>query len=118
MIDKRFSSQEFDARGLDTSAARKLAGQLRREVEKALHEVVACEFLQIIDRLNTMGHSLRACGRQKVGELAYRDYGPSGRSEACRLRLAVDTVVSAGYAHLLTEDELASTSSAEDASDR
>jgi len=99
MIDKRFSSGAFASRGLDSEAARELADQLADEIANEMHEVVKHHFLKIVGRLNTLGHTLKL-DVSKPGEITFRDDREDESGYHCKLRLAYDSIVSSGYAHL------------------
>jgi hypothetical protein len=92
----KYSKQQFAERGIDSSAARQLAGELENDVAAELHAVVSAAFLKIIDGLNAQGHNLALCGEAKVGDISFRD---EPQEDFCFLRLACDTVISAGYAN-------------------
>ena len=99
MIDERFSAKKFDQLGLDSDAAGRLAQLLAEEVTAELHAVIEPAFRAIVDRVNQMGHNL---GVEEIGpgEITFRDDREDEDGYHCRLRLAVDTIVSSGYAHL------------------
>jgi len=99
MIDERFAAGKFKALGIDTPAAKKLTEELADEVNTELHEVVAAGAKDIVDRLNEMGHELKV-EEFNLGSVSFRDDFEDDNGYHCRLRLAVDTVVSSGYAHL------------------
>jgi len=103
MIDERFSASSFASRGLDTEAARELADLLAEEVQREMHRVIEAHFLEIIGRLNSMGHSLKPEYPATPGDLPYRDEWEDESGYHCRLRVGLDTVVSTGYAHLATD---------------
>ena len=102
MIDERFSLDAFERCGKDTSEAAELACSLKQEVLEEMHETVMAAFGGIVSRLNEMGHGLRPYIAPVAGELSYRDDSGEEESEdyVCGLRLAYDSVVSAGYAHI------------------
>ena len=104
MIDNRFAADSFRRLGKGTSAAKLLADELSREVTSQLQEVIADKMRQIVAQLNTLGHQLRPYGRERVGEVNYRDDHYGDTEYQCNLRLSVDLVISAGYAHILEYD--------------
>jgi hypothetical protein len=109
-IGNRFSASEFARLGLDSEAAAVLA----LELEQAVGEQVFVRLKQvvqaIVQELNELGHSL-SLDEEQIGD-PLRPIGISFRDEAegasgvarCKLRLAFDVTVSAGYAHL--DDDL------------
>jgi hypothetical protein len=100
MIDERFSKAEFDRRGLDSPGARALADQLSEEVLAELQPVLRNEMMRIVGKLNAMGHQLKPFYEEAPGEWAFRDDAEDETGYHCRLRLALDCVVSTGFAHL------------------
>ena len=110
MIDDRFSSAAFEALGLDTSEARERADLLADEVYRQVYPVVEARMREIVNQLNAMGHNLHFAGSTPgdisyPGEVDYRDERSDAEGCHYRLRLAVNTVVSTGYAHLISELE-------------
>lgn len=98
----KFSKSTFDRLGFDSPEAKSLAEQLQADVMLELHQAVLPVLHAIVAHLNTQGHCLTLYD-EGPGEVAYRDIsGP----EECKLRLACDIVVSAGYGHLLSADQL------------
>jgi len=105
MVDKRFSSAAFEACGLDSDAARKLADLLADEIQKELHKMLTAKLLIIIERLNGMGHRLKLAYPPVPGEISYSDEWEDETGYHCKMRVALDTVVSTGYAHLIMADD-------------
>lgn len=93
----RFSRQAFEARGIDTNAARQLADELEGVVLAELHAAVRERLQQVVTQLNSLGHALDPAIDEVPGDLEYRDE----RDGTCRLRLGCNMVVSAGYAHTI-----------------
>jgi hypothetical protein len=100
MVDERFSYNAFEARGLDTQAARDLADVLADEIQQEMHNLIVEHFLTIIERLNQMGHKLKPLYPPRPGDFAYRDDWEDESGYHCKLRVAWDSVVSTGYAHM------------------
>lgn len=102
MLDERYSRAAFEKAGLDTSEAATLAASLQDDILVELDAVVRDRFFQIVSRLNGMGHQLKPYTQPVPGELSFRDdSGEEGtESYRCLLRIAIDYVVSAGFAHL------------------
>jgi hypothetical protein len=105
MIDKRFSSRAFESHGIDTEGARRLADTLADEIQQELHKVIEPRFMEIVANLNAMGHDLKLYDQVEPGGIAFRDDMETGSGYKCKLRVAFDTVVSTGYAHLYTDEE-------------
>lgn len=105
MVDERFSSESFDALGLDSEAAKELSELLADETLKEIHVVAESAFQKIIERLNKMGHNLKLEYSAIPGDISYRDDWKDRSGYHCKLRLGLDIIVSAGYAHLISEDE-------------
>lgn len=106
MIDERFSSAAFEARGRDTEASRELADLLADEIQKEMHEVILVHFAKLVGRLNAIGHALKPEYAPVPGDLSYRDDCEGESGYHCRLRVGFDTVVSVGYAHLISGDDI------------
>jgi hypothetical protein len=92
---EKFSKQQFLLRGTDTTAAQKLADELQEAVAQEMHQTVLAKFSTIVEELNALGHHLVPYDEIAVGDLTFRDEPTEGD---CRLRLACDVVISAGYA--------------------
>jgi len=105
MIDSRFSAEAFKKAGLDTPKARKLADALAREVEAEVKRHLSESVEAVVNRLNRLGHRLRLVGDEPDG-LSFRDEDDAVAGSPTRLRLAVDFVVSTGYAHMKTIEEV------------
>jgi hypothetical protein len=99
---EKYSKQQFDSLGRNTTGARRLADELQADVNEELHAAVLPAFLKIVDRLNATGHNLTPYEPIAAGDIAFRDELPDGD---CHLRLACDVVISAGYADTMSEDE-------------
>ncbi|MEW5980558.1 MAG: hypothetical protein AB1898_32645 [Acidobacteriota bacterium] len=112
MIDERFSEAAFSQLGLDTDASRRLADLLRDEIQRELHTAIDARLRELVDRINSMGHRLKLEYAPIPGEISYRHDWKDETGYQCRLRVAVDTVVSTGYAHLIdpveTNDQIPS----------
>jgi hypothetical protein len=104
MLDERFSASAFASCGLDSEEARALADLLAEEVEKEMQVVVEPHFADIIKRLNEMGHQLKP-EVVALGELTYRDDYEDEQGYHCKLRVAFDSTISTGYAHLISTSE-------------
>jgi hypothetical protein len=104
MIDKRFSAEAFISVGIDTDEAQKLADLLAEEVAKELHEITNAKVIEIVEKLNSMGHSLKPEYEPKIGDISFRDNFFENEKYQCRLRLGIDTVISTGYSHLIDFD--------------
>jgi hypothetical protein len=105
MVDQRFSSSAFESCGLDSDEARKLADLLAIEVEMEMQEAVKTKLSAIVGRLNEMGHNLKP-EQIALGVLSYRDDYEDAQRYHCKLRVAVDVIISTGYAHLTSSDPL------------
>ncbi len=91
---EKYSKQQFESRGLNTSEARKLADELQDDVSREIHITVFEEFRKIIDALNAKGHNLQVYEEIRIGDIPFRDVSKDGQ---CNLRLACDVVISAGF---------------------
>jgi hypothetical protein len=100
---EKYSKHQFEARGLDTNAARELADELQEDILKEIHEAVLAAFLQVAESLNAQGHSLTPYGEIAAGDISFRDKSGDGQ---CNLRLSCDVVISAGYSHTVAADKI------------
>jgi hypothetical protein len=104
MVDERFSEERFFSFGVDTNEARRLADELAVEIQAELHAVVSLKISEIIERLNSMGHSLFP-DKIAPGDISYIDLRHDVKGqEQYRLRVGFDSVVSTGYAHMLSAE--------------
>jgi hypothetical protein len=99
MIDDRFSAASFAAKGLNTKQSLELAYELGTEIQDELHAVITDHLLKIVGRLNAMGHNLKLFDPPVPGDISYRDDWKDDSGYHCKLRVAVDTVISTGYSH-------------------
>lgn len=102
MLDERYSRSAFEVAGLDTPEAADLAASLQDDILVELDAAVRDAFLQIVRRLDGMGHHLKPYSPPVPGDLSFRDdSGEEGtESYQCGLRVGLDCVVSTGFAHL------------------
>lgn len=98
MNHSSFSKQEFE-NCEDQLAARQLCDELQAAVAGELHRVILPAFEGIIRALNAEGHRLLPF-EVSVDDIAYRDEPVENQ---CRLRVACDVVISAGYADLQSD---------------
>ena len=99
---EKYSKEQFESLGRNSTAAPQLADQLQADVNEELYAVVLPAFLKIVDRLNATGHNLTEYEPVVAGEIAFRDEPTNGH---CYLRLGCDVVISAGYADTMTAAE-------------
>jgi hypothetical protein len=104
MIDERFAASAFSARGVNTEGSRSLADQLANAITEELQHAVGVELARIINQLNQLGHNLKP-KETALGEFSYRDDYEDETGYHCKLRVALDLVVSTGYAHVITAGE-------------
>jgi hypothetical protein len=74
---------------------RSLAEKLQEAVLRKMAPVIAEAFARVVAALNANGHNLAPYGVARPGEFMFRDESEQGQ---CRLRLACDVIISAGYA--------------------
>ena len=91
---EKYSKLQFETRGIDSPAARKLADELQDDVAKEIHDSVLATFLKVVQRLNAHGHDLQPYDEISMGDISFRDEPVEGQ---CFLRLACDSTISAGY---------------------
>lgn len=106
MLDERFSAEAFAVCGLNTKQSLQLAKDLASEIQNELHIAITSKLLNIVERLNGMGHNLKLYGPPIPGDISYRDAVEDESGYHCKLRVGVDTVISTGYAHLCTDQPL------------
>lgn len=109
-IDDRFNATAFRAaQAKGAIAARELADQLQEEILLDMQPLLASKLAEIVAALNDRGHDLRECYPAVPGELHFRDDQELGGNYQCKLRVALDATVSAGYADTIdTGEELIS----------
>ena len=105
-IDERFSKAAFVAAGLDTDASRALADDLADLVEWQLMDVVARGLAAIIETLNGLGHSLQKMTDSPPDNISYRDESQDLETHQCNLRVAYDSIISTGFSHLESLEDL------------
>ena len=101
MIDERFAASAFSAHGVDTEGSRSLADQLTSAITEEMQHAVEVELARIVSRLNQLGHNLKP-KEIALSEFSYRDDYEDDSGYHCKLRVALDLVVSTGYAHVIT----------------
>jgi hypothetical protein len=99
MIDERFSAASFAAKELNTKQSLELAYELETEIQDELHAVITDHLHKIVARLNAMGHNLKLFDPPAPGDISYRDDWEDDSGYHCKLRVAVDTIISTGYSH-------------------
>lgn len=104
MIDERFSADAFARAGYGTKQARALSRDLQDEVQKYLDTVIQPAILDVIDRLNALGHRLSPAGELLPGDKQFSE-SCSGDDKRYKFLVAVDIVVSVGYPDTVDKDE-------------
>ena len=102
MIDERFSAEKFLECEPESDAMTSLVNDLSDTVTRDLHEGVSNVFRNIVGQLNAIGHRLRI-EELNNGSISYRDDEENQDGYRCKLRLAVDIVVSAGYSDIVED---------------
>jgi hypothetical protein len=105
MIDERFSASAFEAHGVDTEEARRLADGLAEEIQQEIYVVIEPKLREIVEKLNAMGHRLKLYEVPEPGDISFRDDAETESGYKCKLRVAFDSIVSTGYAHLVDADQ-------------
>lgn len=98
MIDDRFASAEFEKERGDRSALRERADRLAEEITQELNHALLPALEAVIEKLNSLGHSLRPYDPREPGHIAFRDDLDDESGYDCKLRVAYDFTVSTGYA--------------------
>ena len=108
MIDDQFSASAFSNAGLNTDEARQLADPLEVAVQRDLDDALQEAMSQIVAKLNSMGHNLTPQLPFESGEMMFFDHDAASDQwhKDTKLRLALDTTVSAGYHHFTAPEEL------------
>jgi hypothetical protein len=110
-IGRRFSADEFGRLGLDSEDAAVLALELEQAVGKQIFSKLKEAAENIVRELNGQGHFLVFDEEQTDDPLlpigiSFRDESAGAiGAQRCKLRLAFDLTVSAGYAHMRDEVE-------------
>jgi len=92
----RYSKVAFDAHGLDTAEAQRLADQLAYDALIEVTRAASNRLAEIVGELNQRGHQLVRYEAQP-GDIDYRD---QVHADPCALRLGVFVSMAAGYAHV------------------
>jgi len=101
MIDNRFDLAAFERLQGDRVALREKADLLQDEITREIHSHVQLALDAIIERLQRMGHDLRPYGPQRPEHIGFRDDVEDETGYDCKLRVACDFFISAGYADVL-----------------
>lgn len=103
-IDNRFSKSSFMEEYQRDPSSRNLSDALEAEIQQEIHEVVMPKMLEIVERLNAMGHQLREYTPPIPGDISFRDEVQTAEGYVSLLRVGLDTVVSVGFRDAITED--------------
>jgi len=101
----RYSREEFDKRGHGTDAACDLAIQLQTEVLADLYKVIEPRMREIASELIKRGHDLTEDAKNYPECLCFREIGED-KERVPGLILAVDLIISTGYPHTLSREDL------------
>ncbi|HEY4103078.1 MAG TPA: hypothetical protein VGM44_04270 [Polyangiaceae bacterium] len=110
-LGERFAAREFARLGPDSEDAAILALDLEQAVGQQIFDALKAAAEAIVRELNAKGHALRLDEQQTDDPLlpigiSFRDQSTDANgAPRCKLRLAFDLTVSAGYAHLSDELE-------------
>ncbi|MCB1985459.1 MAG: hypothetical protein H6936_14245 [Burkholderiales bacterium] len=96
----KYSKDEFEKAGINSTQARALADKLEEDVLQALDAEIGAAFAKVISRLNKEGHDLSQYSEIVPGEYEFRGKQSDGN---CGLRLACVVVISASYSHTVDE---------------
>jgi hypothetical protein len=96
-VDIRFSKSAFVEEYNRDPFSTRLSDALEAAVQRELHQVLLPKVLEIVARLNAMGHQLGEYLPPVAGEIAFRDDIGKDGNYRCFLRLSVDTIVSVGF---------------------
>ena len=98
MIDERFSVASFEELIGDKVAIEERIKLLATEIQTEMFEqAIHPHFLKIIDKLNSMGHSLKLEEPPTREEISFRDDCEEEPGFDCKLRVCFFTVVPTGY---------------------
>ena len=98
----KYSRAAFEACGRNSDDARRLSERLQEVVNAELHPVILAAFQRVVAALNARGHDLRPYGDIVAGDVSFRDQ--TSQCD-CKLRLACDVIISAGYSHTMTPEQ-------------
>jgi hypothetical protein len=70
---EKYSKQNSILCGVNLDTTRKLADDLQNDVNKEIHTAVLTAFLNVIEKLNTLGHHLTPYDEISPGEISFRD---------------------------------------------
>lgn len=104
MIAKKFSSSAFEQCGLDTAEAKELSDLLAQEIQQKLELVIKKKLEKVIEKINGMGHNLKLI-EEKADYVGYSAILNTNPEYGYKLRIDFDSVVIAGYSHLISLEE-------------
>lgn len=96
MIDHRFSADAFEKAGFGSAEARRLSKQLQLEIQTQLDQSIEPVVLEIIAKLNSLGHKLVPDGLLQPGDKQFRER-LDNNNQHHKFLVALDVVVSVGY---------------------
>jgi hypothetical protein len=96
MIDNKFSAKAFANTGYGTTEARKLSKELQIAIQEELDIVINPAMIDIINKLNNLGHKLVVDGELKIGDKRFIE-PYHDESKRYKFLVALDVVISVGY---------------------
>jgi len=106
MIDERFSAVAFEKAGYGSKAARCLSEELSNEVEEELDIVLQPAMLQVIAKLNALGHKLIPFEEQLPNHKHFREPLLNGPWPHYKFLVALDVIISVGYPETVDKNPL------------
>jgi hypothetical protein len=97
----KYSKNIFLKRGLNSIDARRLADELQSDVLDEMQSRLLENFKEIVSNLNLVGHDLQP-DEINLGDIAFKDRDQNGK---CYLRLGCDLIISAGFAHVIENED-------------
>ncbi len=91
----KFSKESFEKIKKDKSKVKKLLRELDKSVAQELREIIGLKMEEIVNELNSQGHSLKRNARDE--EFNETDFCESHGARTCGFRLGTDLIVSSGY---------------------
>ena len=106
----KFSAIAFEQCGLDSVDSRLLLGDLEAIIAKDIHELIFTYLKDLTDSLNKTGHNLKLDEsvydrKDYPVDISYKDDWRDSNGYHCKLRVAVTSVISTGYSHLIKDEE-------------
>ena len=105
MINQKYSAVAFEKLGFDSEGSNLLLDELEASIRSEVHEITSKYLNELVSDLNRLGHDLRLVDSWSDNpklpvSVSFRDEKYVEGEYRCKLRIALDTVISLGYPDL------------------